>query len=100
MLFTPANEALVLYCMAYLTDIDECGSSATPCQQDCVNTQGSYRCSCYGGYIMLANGTCAGEVFIVLLSCDNLGSQAILDIVRMNVETIYRVSSCFANFFL
>ncbi|XP_065178550.1 low-density lipoprotein receptor-related protein 4-like isoform X2 [Sycon ciliatum] len=37
-------------------DIDECSSSLRPCNQRCVNTPGSYTCSCAQGYTLL-NGT-------------------------------------------
>ncbi|XP_046546621.1 fibrillin-1-like [Haliotis rubra] len=38
------------------TDINECNSS-NPCDQNCTNTQGSYRCSCMAGY-RLVNKVC------------------------------------------
>ncbi|XP_053373366.1 uncharacterized protein LOC123544865 [Mercenaria mercenaria] len=37
------------------TDIDEC-SDGTKCSQNCVNTYGSYRCSCNNGYSLLSDG--------------------------------------------
>ena len=42
------------------TDIDEC-SPTSPCNQICVNTEGSYRCECFDGYEMDSNGNCIGE---------------------------------------
>ncbi|XP_063051892.1 hemicentin-1-like [Engraulis encrasicolus] len=39
-------------------DIDEC-AQRKPCQHECVNTQGSYSCTCPPGYQLTANGrTC------------------------------------------
>ena len=38
-------------------DIDECNSN--PCEQMCINTAGSYRCSCHSGYIQNQNN-CEG----------------------------------------
>lgn len=39
------------------TDIDECVSATTNlCQQQCINTDGSYFCACYDGY-QLIEGT-------------------------------------------
>ncbi|KAM4634410.1 epidermal growth factor-like protein 7 [Polymixia lowei] len=37
------------------TDIDECGERQ-PCAQDCVNTAGSYRCACRGGFALAGDG--------------------------------------------
>ena len=31
-------------------DIDECSLDTDDCQHKCVNTDGSYTCSCYPGY--------------------------------------------------
>lgn len=48
-------------------DVNECelyGQEGRPrlCMHACVNTPGSYRCSCPGGYRTLADGkTCEGE---------------------------------------
>ena len=46
----------------YCVDLDECASSAThQCQQICVNTAGSYSCSCQSGYALNTDGkTCSG----------------------------------------
>ncbi|XP_078498049.1 epidermal growth factor-like protein 7 [Lissotriton helveticus] len=38
------------------TDIDECNSESHGCSQDCVNTAGSYRCSCRNGYALTVDG--------------------------------------------
>ncbi|KAG5677774.1 hypothetical protein PVAND_007505 [Polypedilum vanderplanki] len=38
-------------------DINECGGEHS-CQQECVNTIGSYRCDCYAGYRMNENEQC------------------------------------------
>ena len=34
-----------------LIDIDECAGDH-PCEQECVNLNGSYRCDCTSGYIL------------------------------------------------
>lgn len=39
-------------------DVDEC--LGDPCQGICINTQGSYSCSCELGYQLGENGTCTG----------------------------------------
>ncbi|XP_048256923.1 uncharacterized protein LOC124140301 isoform X3 [Haliotis rufescens] len=40
-------------------DIDECPG---PCAQDCMNTDGSYKCSCRPGYTLNANGRSCDDV--------------------------------------
>ncbi|KAL4617442.1 epidermal growth factor-like protein 7 [Arapaima gigas] len=37
------------------TDVDEC-SSSHPCSQQCLNTEGSYRCGCEEGYQLAEDG--------------------------------------------
>ena len=34
----------------YYADVDECAESIAGCAQTCLNTEGSYACSCNGGY--------------------------------------------------
>lgn len=34
----------------YVIDIDECEEELDGCQQNCVNKDGYYYCSCYSGY--------------------------------------------------
>ena len=48
-------------------DFDECNANVTkyaiPCDQKCTNTEGSFVCSCYPGYILDSsdNSTCVAE---------------------------------------
>lgn len=43
-----------------IPDVDECLN--TPCDQLCTNTDGSFQCSCFGGYDLQDNGyTCEGH---------------------------------------
>ena len=43
-------------------DIDECALGTHRCQQDCVNTEGSYTCKCRDGFVLSAGGLfCIGE---------------------------------------
>ena len=50
-------------CIAlHIADIDECQTDNGGCAQNCVNTDGSYKCSCYNGFEMTSDGyTCVGE---------------------------------------
>ena len=44
-------------------DVDECATDNGGCMQICINTVGSYECSCEAGYSMKSDGhTCAGNV--------------------------------------
>ena len=46
----------------YSADIDECQTDNGGCAQNCVNTEGSHKCSCYNGFEMTSDGyTCVGE---------------------------------------
>ena len=46
-------------------DIDECSDPAVHgCQHNCVNTMGSYHCTCSLGYTLATNGrTCTGNLY-------------------------------------
>ena len=41
-------------------DIDECLGGRRVCDQVCVNTEGSFHCSCYRGYELLGDVICDG----------------------------------------
>lgn len=58
-------------------DINECTSSS-PCEQICVNTPGSFQCSCNPGYLLNSNGRNCTGVFIIL--CVHIITTAISDI--------------------
>ena len=46
----------------YALDIDECSEDSDGCAQNCVNTIGSYTCSCNTGYNLGSDGrSCIGE---------------------------------------
>lgn len=55
---------LVSLCHANLNaDIDECFEGTDDCEQMCINTHGSFTCSCNKGYGALDNGrSCVGIV--------------------------------------
>ena len=45
------------------SDVDECITGAHHCQQQCANTQGSYKCACEGGYVLSSSGLfCIGQL--------------------------------------
>ena len=39
-----------------ITDIDECEMMNGGCQHSCINTPGSFQCSCDQGYMLLGDG--------------------------------------------
>ena len=46
----------------HIPDIDECSERTDRCEQECVNTDGSYYCACRSGYRLSSDGyTCEGE---------------------------------------
>ena len=45
--------------LLFISDIDECQQDFT-CDHKCSNTNGSYICSCYSGFIKDKNGKCQG----------------------------------------
>ncbi len=45
-------------------DVDECTEGTDECDHNCHNTDGSYTCSCNGGYTLHSNGfTCIGKSY-------------------------------------
>ena len=45
--------------IAYLLDVDECTDGISGCSQICINTNGSYTCTCDNGYqLSNDNHTC------------------------------------------
>ena len=51
-LFLNRSDIVVCVLIAVFSDIDECGSSTSPCEggKSCKNTMGSYECSCKQGF--------------------------------------------------
>ena len=50
------------------------------CENECVNTEGSYICQCYDGYQVDSNGhSCTGKYFVIIgldaFGCVDLGNQ-------------------------
>ena len=54
----PINVTVMyLHC---IIDIDECVTGTHSCQQRCINTEGSYNCSCYNGFMKRFELFCFG----------------------------------------
>ena len=46
---------------SFVSEINECSENTDDCGQLCINTAGSYTCSCNSGYRLASNGrTCNG----------------------------------------
>ena len=53
------------YTSLILVDIDECDEGIDGCEQICINTVGSYNCSCDPGYDLASNQlNCSGKMVI------------------------------------
>jgi len=50
------------------TDIDECSTGTSQCSQDCINTQGSYYCTCRAGYLLSGSYDCIFNTRNVILT--------------------------------
>ena len=54
--------SLLLLTLKFL-EIDECSEGLSSCNMQCINTIGSYYCTCFTGFqLMNDNHTCNGEV--------------------------------------
>ena len=54
--------------MSY-ADIDECTNNNGGCEHECNNTEGSYECSCRGGFSLTEDGRgCDGKSMFILKS--------------------------------
>jgi len=51
--------------MNFSSDINECSISSS-CEQNCLNTNGSFVCSCEDGYVLNSDGqNCTGKCLYV-----------------------------------
>ena len=100
-------------------DIDECTESS-PCDHNCMNTVGSYTCSCRTGYSLMGKTTCVGMYVNTTISigyhpppsCTALITQGIynrpgikckngrLEIASQIIYRFYFVDQIFAQFSL
>ncbi|KAJ3641013.1 hypothetical protein Zmor_027542 [Zophobas morio] len=44
------------FAAVFFTDMDECAINNGDCQHECVNTVGSYKCTCHNGFTLHENG--------------------------------------------
>ena len=61
------TKGTTLHCNTFqIADVNECGLDKGGCDHKCVNTGGSYHCTCAEGYsLQRDNKTCvAGNVFV------------------------------------
>ena len=47
-------------CDSLISDINECTDDDSLCEHQCVNSIGSYECSCNNGFVLGENGMCIG----------------------------------------
>lgn len=51
---------------SFMVEIDECKTTAHGCEHECVNTLGTYECSCKIGYELHSDGKhCEGKTHII-----------------------------------
>ena len=67
----------IIWFLSFISYSDEfeCGTDNGGCEQNCVNTVGSYTCSCNTGYTLNSDGhNCDGEnnynIFYILLNSE------------------------------
>ena len=57
-----------IYVIIYVSEIDECQRLLDNCQQECINTEGSFNCSCNEGFELQDDErTCEGNKLLKLL---------------------------------
>ena len=83
-----------------LSDVNECDEGTSGCNQTCTNTNSSYICSCYNGYVLDSDGhSCNGKVivhitYVITASSANLYNNASilsLFIYKTSVINVMRV---------
>ena len=59
---------ILLSTLILLADIDECSEGISGCSHLCINTVGSYSCSCHNGYQYGSdNHSCLGKINNILI---------------------------------
>lgn len=70
-------------------DLDECVQGQHPCQQRCVNTFGSFKCSCDDGYRPAhdqtsCTGVCACVPLCLFMSCTSMHKAFYFNALRLS----------------
>ena len=77
------------------SDINECEEQTDRCAQNCINSAGSYSCTCNSGYRLQSNGfSCNGKFKVVSAVLIHLSS---LIQILMNVLKILMVVNRYAQ---
>ena len=65
---TQGSEIQRIDLCVHFSDIDECVNTYHGCHHDCMNTIGSYICTCYDGYLLSEDDdrSCEGTVCVQL----------------------------------
>ena len=72
------------------SDINECDEGISGCNQTCTNTNGSYICSCYNGYV-LDSHSCNGKVIVHITYVITASSQMLMSVVKVLMVVINSV---------
>lgn len=65
------NNGITATC--YCIDTDECIVDNGGCNQTCINTLGSFNCSCNNGFILLEDGVSCAGIFMRLYIVTDIG---------------------------
>ena len=57
--------------MHHVSDVDECAAGRDGCMHICVNTEGSYTCSCNTGYLLDSDMRSCSGWYITSFTCFN-----------------------------
>ncbi|XP_054841692.1 thrombomodulin [Eublepharis macularius] len=52
-------------------DVDDCAAHPGPCEQECLNTAGGFRCRCFAGYTLVDGRCLRNEALCFHLSCQH-----------------------------
>lgn len=85
-------------------DVDECKEGTSSCEFGCVNTVGSYTCSCLPGYVLNRDGkTCRGTYFMVLKNQTFIGYSHEIKFMqrhlKVNIDFKLKRDTCIFDFF-
>ena len=63
MYFEHIIDLTIILLRVLFIDINECTEGTHDCSQTCVNTEGSFECTCLTGYMLQGRTLCEGEYF-------------------------------------